>query len=213
MQRLSSLFFASFVISVSFLSGCAVPQGANGSDAQGADPRYDANGASKKALTVKQTARGVEIVAEERVFFDSGKFDLKPAGVEVLKKVADVLKTRSSSDLSVEGHTDNVGATANNQALSQRRADAVRTSLLAQGVPANRVKTIGYGMTKPIATNDSADGRQTNRRTELILLGEKEANITRAGEPSLGDSLAAGFDKFLQNAGAVFQNVFGTKKD
>jgi outer membrane protein OmpA-like peptidoglycan-associated protein len=207
-----------FFTVIAALTGCVTTQQSssnNGTSSgqQGADVRYDANGASKKPLTVKQTERGVEIVADERVFFDSGKFEVKPAGVDVLKKVAEVLKTRSSSDLSVEGHTDNVGNAQTNQALSQRRAEAVRTSLLSQGVPANRVKTIGYGMTKPIASNDSAEGKQTNRRTELIILGEKEANITKAGEPSFGESLSAGFDKFLQNAGNFFQSVFGGKKD
>jgi outer membrane protein OmpA-like peptidoglycan-associated protein len=123
-----------FFTVIAALTGCVTTQQSssnNGTSSgqQGADVRYDANGASKKPLTVKQTERGVEIVADERVFFDSGKFEVKPAGVDVLKKVAEVLKTRSSSDLSVEGHTDNVGNAQTNQALSQRRAEAVRTSL------------------------------------------------------------------------------------
>ena len=115
----------------------------------------------------------------------------------------------------IEGHTDNVGSATLNQQLSTRRADAVKDALVKQGVPIARIKTQGFGLTKPIADNGTPEGRQANRRTDIIVLGETEANISGpTGSPVLEDQLGSGLDRFLKNAGEFFKNVFsGGKKE
>ena len=80
------------------------------------------------------------------------------------------MKIYEGSAFSVEGHTDSFGSDASNNDLSQRRADAVRAYLLSQtGLPENRIAAIGYGESRPIATNDTAEGRAKNRRIDLVI--------------------------------------------
>jgi outer membrane protein OmpA-like peptidoglycan-associated protein len=204
--------FACLVFLGALASGCAAP-GGTGTQPQGADVAYDAGGSRKqKPISVKQTDRGVLISADERVFFETGKSDIKKEGREALIKIAELLKTRTSAPASIEGHTDNVGTAPANLQLSQRRADAVRDALVANGVVAARMKTQGFGASKPIGTNDTADGRQANRRTDILVIGEKEQNLTRVGEPDLGDRLSAGIEKFVQDAGNYLKSVFGGDK-
>ncbi len=212
------LALLSVVFVASILSGCATGPGSKasgssavGQGAQGADVSYDSDG--KKAIKVRQTDRGTVIAVGEKVFFESGKHELSAPGKDVLVKVADILKTRTQANVLIEGHTDNVGGAPLNQQLSIRRAASVRDFLSSSGVPGQRLKAEGLGMTKPMASNDTAEGRQANRRTEIVVLGEREENLTKPGEPSLGDNLAAGFDKFLKSAGSFFQGIFGDKKE
>lgn len=199
------------------MAGCASGPGVQGRDgavasgAQGADVNYDSDG--KRAIKVRQTERGTVIAADEKVFFESGRHELSGAGKEVLSKVADILKNRTKANVAIEGHTDNVGGAELNQQLSTRRATSVRDFLVNGGVAAQRLKAEGLGMTKPIATNDTAQGRQSNRRTDIVVLGEKQENLTKPGEPSLGESLSAGFEKFMKDAGSFFKNVFEPKKE
>ena len=87
--------------------------------------------------------------------------------VPVLNEAAETLKAEGSIAVIVEGHTDSVGTDAYNQKLSHRRADAVRQYLVKHGIPANRVTTEGFGESRPVASNDTADGRAQNRRVEL----------------------------------------------
>lgn len=185
---------------------------ASGPGAQGVDVAYDSDG--KRAIKVRQTDRGTVIAADEKVFFESGKHELSAAGKDVLGKVADILKNRTNANVSIEGHTDNVGGAELNRQLSLRRANAVRDHLVTVGgVPAQRLKAEGLGMSRPVATNDTAEGRQANRRTDIVVLGEKQENLSKPGEPSLGESLSAGLDKFLKDSGTFFKNVFGGKKE
>lgn len=100
------------------------------------------------------------------VVFDFDKATLKKESDAVLSRAADVLKTRARA-IEVQGHTDNVGDDAYNQKLSEQRAQAVRTWLVAHGVPGDRVSAAGYGKRQPIADNDSDAGRAKNRRVEL----------------------------------------------
>ena len=121
-----------------------------------------------------------------------------------------ILKTKTQANVVIEGHTDNVGGGALNQQLSDKRAAAVREALIKQGIAAGRIQAQGFGMTKPIADNVTPEGRQSNRRTDLIVLGETEANISGPkGSPSLADQLGAGLGKFLKDAGAFIKNAFG----
>lgn len=141
----------------------------------GDNPNYDS--AKRKNVTVKQTTRGVEVTVNESIFFDTGKSDLKGASSDVLDRVATILKDRSKKDILVEGHTDSTGGAQANQRLSTQRAEAVKGALVKRGVVANRMKTAGQGMNKPVADNGTPEGRQQNRRTEIILLGETTDNI------------------------------------
>jgi outer membrane protein OmpA-like peptidoglycan-associated protein len=183
---------------------------------QGEDPNYDKDGKAKaKVVKVTQTQRGVQISSDERVLFDTGRSDIKPDGMVFAERVATILKTKTQADVVIEGHTDNVGSAALNQQLSTRRADAVKDALVKQGVPIARIKTQGFGLTKPVADNATPEGRQANRRTDIIVLGETEAKISGpAGSPVLEDQLGSGLDRFLKNAGEFFKNVFsGGKKE
>ena len=101
------------------------------------------------------------------VNFATASAEIDPASAVVLDVVADQLRGRPGLRVAVEGHTDSVGSEAYNQALSQRRADAVRSYLVRKGVPAGQLTARGLGESAPIATNDTAEGRALNRRVEL----------------------------------------------
>lgn len=192
------------------LAGCATPP--SGSPPTGDAPTYDQGGAAK-AVRVTQTARGVQITSDERVLFDTGRAEVKPDGQIFIDRVAAILKGKTKANVLIEGHTDNVGGAALNQQLSERRAAAVRDALVKQGVAAARMQVQGHGMSRPVADNSTNDGRQMNRRTELIVLGETEANISGPkGSPDLADQLSAGLDRFLKDAGSFIKNVFGGDK-
>jgi outer membrane protein OmpA-like peptidoglycan-associated protein len=101
------------------------------------------------------------------VHFDFNKADIRKDAVPILDEAAEMLKDEGSVGVIVVGHTDNIGSDAYNLKLSKRRADAVAKYLTSHGVDAKRLKTEGAGESKPVATNDTADGRAQNRRVEL----------------------------------------------
>lgn len=119
-------------------------------------------------LNAKETERGLVITLGD-VLFDTGKSNLKGNATTHLAKLSAFLNQYQDRTVIIEGHTDSVGSEDSNAALSQRRADAVKSYLLGQGVAAARVNTYGKGEGSPIATNDSAAGRQLNRRVEVII--------------------------------------------
>ena len=121
-----------------------------------------------KLAATRKTERGL-IVTLPGVFFDTGKTALKPGARNTLGKIADQLRINENTRIAVEGHTDSVGSDQLNQSLSEKRAAAVRDYLVSRGVPASRITTTGLGETSPVATNDTAAGRQQNRRVELII--------------------------------------------
>ncbi len=122
-------------------------------------------------LQTRDSARGL-IVNMSDVLFDTGKFTLRPLARESLAKVAGIVAGHPGLTLDVEGHTDNVGSDDYNQHLSEQRGSAVRDYLVQAGMPASSVTTRGFGETQPAASNDSASGRQQNRRVELIISGD-----------------------------------------
>jgi len=123
-----------------------------------------------KFATVKQEARGMVITLSGSVLFASAKSDLLPAAQLKLNDVANALiKEDPLSKIVVEGHTDSQGGATYNQDLSQRRAQSVRDYLVSRGIAADRVTSQGFGPSRSIAENTSAEGRANNRRVEIVV--------------------------------------------
>jgi outer membrane protein OmpA-like peptidoglycan-associated protein len=122
-------------------------------------------------LETRDTARGL-VVNMSDVLFDSGKYTLRPLAREKLAKISGIVLAYPSLRLAVEGNTDSVGTKSFNQELSEKRAEGVRSYLTAQGVPGSSTTATGFGKNRPIASNDTSEGRQQNRRVELIVSGE-----------------------------------------
>src|SRR5262245_8690049 len=124
-----------------------------------------------QVLETRETARGL-IVNLSDVLFDTGSATLKPGTREKLARVSGILLAHPELKVQVEGHTDSVGDDEYNQRLSENRADSVRGYLVAQGIASSAVTTKGFGRSQPVAPNDTAVGRQQNRRVELVVAGE-----------------------------------------
>lgn len=122
-------------------------------------------------LETRDSARGL-IINMSDVLFDTGKYTLKPGAREKLAKISGIVLAHPSLKLDVEGHTDSVGGDAYNQTLSEQRAKAVQDYLVAQGLNSATVTAKGFGKTMPVADNNTAAGRQRNRRVELVVSGE-----------------------------------------
>lgn len=122
-------------------------------------------------LQTRDTARGL-IVNMSDVLFDTGSATLKPGAREKLAKISGIVLAYPGLNLQIEGHTDSVGGDEFNQHLSERRADSVRDFLLQQGVAPSSVMARGFGKTQPVASNDTPEGRQRNRRVEIVVTGE-----------------------------------------
>jgi outer membrane protein OmpA-like peptidoglycan-associated protein len=122
-------------------------------------------------LETRDTARGL-VVNMADVLFDSGRYTLRPLAREKLAKISGIVLGYPSLKLAIEGNTDSVGTESFNQQLSEQRAEGVRTYLTQQGVPESSTTSTGFGKTRPIASNDTSEGRQQNRRVELVVSGE-----------------------------------------
>jgi outer membrane protein OmpA-like peptidoglycan-associated protein len=154
-------------------------------DAQRAGAQADLDRASKEkvelraqllsqfnaVLQTRDTARGL-IVSMSDVLFDTGKFSLRPLAREKLAKVAGIVSGHPGLRLDVEGYTDSVGGDDYNQRLSEQRGGAVRDYLTQEGMAAGSVTSKGFGKADPVATNDTAAGRQQNRRVDIVISGE-----------------------------------------
>jgi outer membrane protein OmpA-like peptidoglycan-associated protein len=119
-------------------------------------------------MNARQTDRGTVVTLGD-VLFDTGAAKLRPAGQRSMAQLADFLRRNPDRHASIEGYTDSTGSTAANQALSDRRAQAVMSALMQQGVPSNQLTTQGFGEERPVAGNDTAGGRQMNRRVEVVF--------------------------------------------
>lgn len=131
--------------------------------------------AQLEELHAKETERGMVITFGD-VLFRTGQSTLEPGGMRNVQKLADFLKQYPQYKTLIEGYTDSVGSEAMNQSLSERRANAVRAALMDMGIGAERIKTHGYGEAYPVANNNTASGRQLNRRVEVIL-SDKDSDI------------------------------------
>lgn len=122
-------------------------------------------------LETRDTARGL-IVNMSDVLFDTAKYSLRPGAREKLAKISGIVLSHPGLKLAVEGHTDSVGSDEYNQRLSEQRANSVRDYLVSQKIPAESITARGFGETTPVASNDTAAGRQQNRRVELVVSGD-----------------------------------------
>ncbi len=104
------------------------------------------------------------------VTFDTGKATIKEESYSRLDKVAEYLLHKGNARIQISGHTDNVGNPKTNKALSLKRAQACRDYLISTGIDGTRIEAVGYGDERPVASNDTDDGRQQNRRIEAIQL-------------------------------------------
>jgi outer membrane protein OmpA-like peptidoglycan-associated protein len=140
-------------------------------EAEKADLRSQLLTQFNAVLQTRDTARGL-IVNMSDVLFDTAKFSLRPLAREKLAKVAGIVSGHLGLRLDVEGYTDSVGGDEYNQRLSEQRGTSVRDYLIQQGMPGSSVTTKGFGKAEPVASNDTAQGRQQNRRVELVISGE-----------------------------------------
>lgn len=122
-----------------------------------------------RIASTRSEPRGLIVTLNGGILFDTGKSALKPGAKSTLSKIAKQLQTDPSLKIAVEGHTDNVGSTATNQSLSEKRANAVRDYLVSAGISGDHITADGKGEESPIATNKTAAGRQQNRRVELVI--------------------------------------------
>lgn len=122
-----------------------------------------------KLAAVKEEARGLVITLSGSVLFASNKSTLLPAARNRLSQVTEALMQTKERSITIEGYTDSQGSVKDNLELSQKRADAVRTYIVAQGYSGALIKSQGMGKERPVADNESAEGRANNRRVEIII--------------------------------------------
>jgi outer membrane protein OmpA-like peptidoglycan-associated protein len=119
--------------------------------------------------TITRVGEGIAVTFPSGILYPFNSTEILPAGKDNLKQLASSLDKYPNSDILIVGHTDSVGTDAYNLDLSQRRALAASAYLQSLGVPAGRLQTAGKGKTEPVASNDTEDGRQRNRRVEIAI--------------------------------------------
>lgn len=158
------------VVGISKYKGCPVPD----RDQDGFNDEVDAcpdeaSSVNKGCPEVAQEIVEQVVEAAKGVFFEKNKAILSKESFDNLDQIAEVLKKNPELNVDIEGHTDNTGSAERNAYLSQQRADVCKNYLVKKGIAAERITSTGYGDMKPIATNDTEEGRAQNRRTEFIL--------------------------------------------
>jgi len=126
---------------------------------------------------MRQTARGATFDLQD-ILFETGSARLRAGAVERLRPLASYLMANPDVPVRIDGHTDSVGSDQSNQRLSENRAEAVRQALGAMGVEENEIVAAGHGETMPTASNESATGRQLNRRVEITLVGQQARSFS-----------------------------------
>jgi outer membrane protein OmpA-like peptidoglycan-associated protein len=139
--------------------------------ASDAERRSQALEAQLRDLNAKKTDRGLVITVGD-LLFDTDQAELKAGGMRNIERLSGFLKEYPQRKASIEGYTDSTGSDSHNQALSARRAEAVRNALLGLGVGSSQLTAEGYGESHPVAGNESSGGRQANRRVEIVLSDE-----------------------------------------
>jgi outer membrane protein OmpA-like peptidoglycan-associated protein len=154
-------------------------QAAAKAEAEKTDMRAQLLAQLNSILQTNDSARGL-IVNMSDVLFDTGSFTLKPGAREKLAKVSGILLAHPGLTMQIEGHTDSVGSDGFNVKLSEQRADSVKDFLGEQGVSLSSITAQGFGKAEPVATNDTSEGRQRNRRVEIVVNGDAIGTSTTA---------------------------------
>ncbi|WGS21361.1 MULTISPECIES: OmpA family protein [unclassified Bradyrhizobium] len=161
------------------LSGDALYDAAAGQIRSGLGKEFPQGWQYKAEVTVKPPSAPVDasvcqqlfadILVKGRIRFESGKADIVPDSVGLLDRLIETAMRCPTTNIEIAGHTDSDGDEAANQALSEKRAQAVVDYLVRAGLPANRFTAVGFGSTQPVASNDTADGKAQNRRIEFVV--------------------------------------------
>lgn len=149
-------------------------------EARQAEAMNKLNELQSKLIQVTKDARGI-ILSMSDILFDVNKATLKADLKTSLAKVAGILSVYQQFNVSIEGNTDNTGSAEHNMKLSQQRADNVKSFLVEQGIDAERLTAKGLGMTMPIADNKTKEGRQKNRRVDLVI---QDKALQQSAEPA-----------------------------
>lgn len=156
-------------------------------------------------VVVTQDEMGAVITAPEDVLFDLGRHEVRTDAHGFVASLVDSLNNKTGASILIEVHTDNAAGASAGMALSDRRADALRRSLVAGGVVLSRITTVGLGSSQPVASNQTAGGRALNRRVAIILIGETAKNLT--GDGSLFRDIGNRFKSAAQDVGLAVQNT------
>jgi outer membrane protein OmpA-like peptidoglycan-associated protein len=138
-------------------------------DKQAAEIEKDIEGAE-----VERVGEGIKITFDSGILFDVNKAALQPEAQENLEKLAAILQKYEDTDLLIEGHTDATGTEEYNLGLSQRRAQSVSNYLAGMEVDSRRFTIMGYGESQPVASNETVEGRQANRRVEVAVMANEK---------------------------------------
>jgi outer membrane protein OmpA-like peptidoglycan-associated protein len=133
-------------------------------DEQAAEMEKDLEGA-----TIERVGEGIKVTFASGILFDFDSANLRPEAKENLQKLADILQKYSDTEILIEGHTDATGSEEYNQGLSERRASSVSSYLAGFGVQRVRMTDVGYGEMQPLASNETPEGQQANRRVEVAI--------------------------------------------
>ena len=136
-------------------------------------------------VKIERIGEGIKITFAGGLLFDVDRSDLRPEAQANLVKLTRILQKYDDTNILVEGHTDATGTEAYNMDLSLRRSSSVATFLAVQGVERRRLSAVGYGELQPIATNETADGRQRNRRVEVAIWANDD--LKAAAKRQAGD--------------------------
>lgn len=138
-------------------------------DRQAAEIRRDVQGAQ-----VERVGEGIRVVFDSGILFSTGSSTINSSSRYNIEKLARIMNNYKDTNVVIEGHTDTVGNEATNQTLSERRAESVGSLLRAYGVSGSRISSVGYGETRPVATNETEAGRRLNRRVEVLIYANNE---------------------------------------
>lgn len=127
-----------------------------------------------EGATVARVGEGIVVTFESGILFDIDRAELRPASRANLQELANNLREYDRTDVLIIGHTDSTGSDSHNQDLSERRARSAANYLQQLGVAGERVSTRGMGENDPVATNDTAEGRQLNRRVEVVIYADED---------------------------------------
>lgn len=131
-----------------------------------------------QSLNARQTDRGIVVTLGD-MLFSTGHAELQPGGARHVNQLAEFLLSHPAQRVTIEGHTDSVGSHSSNMALSERRAQSVRTLLMGKGVEADRLRATGFGPDSPVASNATQAGRQLNRRVEVVFVPLEPGTASR----------------------------------